>query len=198
MVWADFYVFCYVSRCVVVFNSAFLDVPTRKARVCVLPIIPAIPTDHSVQLTFLTRLELVNRHICGNNNSKCVVTLDLGLYKPVQQLIMSQVDLHNRWIVRPGELHTAFAMIRAIGIFIDGTGIPELWSVLYGDNTVSQIISGKKFRRAVEAHIRTLVALQDCYFQHFFKEHESLYCSVYNEVQELRARFNESGAQECL
>lgn len=76
--------------------------------------------------------------------------------------------------------------------------IPDLWSVLYGDNTVSQIISGKKFRRAVEAHIRTLVALQDCYFQYFFEEHESLNISVYNEVQELRARFNETGAQECL
>lgn len=96
------------------------------------------------------------------------MTLDLGLYKPVQQLIMSRVDLHHRWIVRPGELHTAFAMVRAIGIFIDGSGIPDLWSVLYGDNTINQIISGKKFRRAVEAHIRTLVGLQDCYFQYFF------------------------------
>lgn len=68
--------------------------------------------------------------------------------------------------------------------------------MLYGDNTVNQIISGKKFRRAVEAHIRTLVALQDCYFQYFFEQHESLYISVYNEVQELRARFNDTGAQE--
>ena len=53
--------------------------------------------------------------------------------------------------MRPAELHTAFAMIRKIGIFIDGSGIPDLWSVLYGDNKISQIISGKKFRYSVEA-----------------------------------------------
>lgn len=179
------------------FNSAFLEQPGSIARLCVLPIIPASPTDHSVQLTFLTQLELVTKHVCGNN-SKCVLTLDLGLYKPVQQLIMSRSDLHNRWIVRPGELHICFAMIRAIGVFIDGTGIPDLWTALYGDNTVSQIIAGKKFRRALEAHTRTLVALQDCYFQYFFESHVNLYDGIYEKVQELKAKFNGASAQGHL
>ncbi|KAF2897476.1 hypothetical protein ILUMI_08698 [Ignelater luminosus] len=60
---------------------------------------------------------------------------------------MSRVDLRHRWIVRPGELHTAFAMIRGIGCFVGGTEIPDLWSVLYGDNTVSQIISAPELQR---------------------------------------------------
>ena len=104
---------------------------------------------------------------------------------------MSRVDLHHRWIVRPSELHTAFPMIRVIGIFIYGSGIPDLWSVFFGNNSISQIILGKKFRRSVGAYIRTQVALQNCYFQHFFEKHKSLYISVYKEV----ARFNGTGTQ---
>ena len=149
-------------------NIALLDVPKRKARICVLPIVPTSTTHHSVQLTFFTKFKLVTKYISGKNNCKCVLTLDLNLYKPVQKLIISRVDLHHRWIERPCELHTVFAMMPVIGIFIDGTEIPYLWLVLYGDNTISQIFSSKKSRRSVEAHICTLVALQNCCFQHFF------------------------------
>jgi len=149
------------------FNSVIQERQHQLTRVCVLPILPSSPTDHSVQLTFLTHLERLTKHICGDA-SKCVVTLDLGLYKPVQQLLMSRADHSGRWVLRPGDLHISFAFIRAIGSFVDGTGIPELWSLMYSDSTVNSIIAGKNFRRALEAHLRTLAILQQCYFAAFF------------------------------
>ena len=72
---------------------------------------------------------------------------------------MSQKCLQGRFILRPGELHICMALLRAIGKFIDGSGIPEMWEVWYSDNTVQQIIMGKHIRRSIEAHKRTLVAV---------------------------------------
>ena len=107
--------------------------------VCLLPIIHVSRTDRSVQMTFLTRLERVAKHVCGVT-SNCVVTRDTGLYRPVQQLIMSRSVMDDRWILRPGELHMAFVVLIAIGLFIDGTGIGDVWSILYSEQhlTTSQ------------------------------------------------------------
>ena len=95
--------------------------PIKVTRISVLPIIPHSPTIQTVQLEFLQQVEQVTHQLSGTS-TKFVLTLDLGLYKPVQQLIMSRPELQNRWIIRPGELHIFFAAIRAIGSFIDGTG----------------------------------------------------------------------------
>src|SRR5208282_5737698 len=55
------------------FNSA-LEEPTQQlTRVCVLPLISASPTDHSVQRKFLNEVERLTKHICGQT-AKCVVT----------------------------------------------------------------------------------------------------------------------------
>ena len=128
------------------FNSAIQEPAqtVRGTRVCVLPLISSSPTDRAVQLKFLTQLESLTKHVCGQA-TKCIVTVDMGLYKPIQQLLISRADLGGRWILRPGELHTAFAFIRAVGCFVDGTGIPDLWSSVYSDSTVSSILAGKNF-----------------------------------------------------
>ena len=179
------------------FNSAIQNQPHQLTRVCVLPIIPTSPTDRTVQVTFFTQLESLTKRISGNN-AKCIITLDMGLYKPVQQLIMSQADFRGRWIIRPGELHISFAIIRAIGCFIDGTGIPELWSLLYSEATINSILSGKNFRRSLKAHVRMLVALQKCYFATFFKHHQQLHDYIQCKVQNLCDKFHESTACNAL
>jgi len=94
---------------------------------------------------------------------------------------MSQPDLKNRWVIRPGELHIFFAAIRVIGSFIDGTGITDLWSVLYSDSTINQILKGKNFRRAVEAHTRTLITIQTFYLEAFFLKHENLRKDIFQK-----------------
>lgn len=171
-------------------TSCTADLPlASKTTIGLLPIIPASPTDRSVQLTFLNQLERVNQYISGPN-SKCIVTLDVGLYQPVQQLIMSRLDLQNRWILRPGELHIAFAILRAIGVFIDGTGIPEIWEVLYGENTIHKILHGKHFRRSLEAHTRMLVALQNFYFKLFFEKHSEVYEIISRKVKSLNLKLD--------
>lgn len=41
--------------------------------------------------------------------------------------------------------------------------------------------------------MRSLVPLQDCYYQYFFDEHEGLCNSVYNKMQELQSECNNTG-----
>jgi len=100
--------------------------------------------------------------------------------------------------LRPGELHIFFAGLRAVGCFIDGTGIPDLWSVLYSDSTVQQILTGKRFRRALEAHTRTLIALENSHLEAFFAHHENQRNIVLEKVQNLRKEFLEGDVNAAL
>ena len=51
---------------------------------------------------------------------KTVISLDMGLYKPVKQLQMSRKDMDNI-ILRPGELHFVMAQLRCIEAYIEIT-----------------------------------------------------------------------------
>ena len=77
------------------FNSMLQGRPQSLACVCLLPIPHVSRTDRSVQMTFLTRLERIAKNVCGVT-SNCVVTLDIGVYRPVQQLVMSRSDMDDR------------------------------------------------------------------------------------------------------
>jgi hypothetical protein len=54
---------------------------------------------------------------------KTVITVDLGLYRPMQQLPMTLKE--STYILLPGDLHIIMAQLRAIGCFIEMSGIPE-------------------------------------------------------------------------
>ena len=141
-------------------------------RVCVLPLIPASPTDKSTQLTFMRRLEPINTSVMGSD-TKVVVTMDMALYKPIKQLQMAKADCQSRWLLKPGELHVIIAQMRTIGAYIKRSGIPELWVEcgLYGSATTSQILDGKHIRRAVEAHITTASSLHSLLLAEFIAHH---------------------------
>ena len=142
--------------------QSLVNKPMKKMRVCVLPLIDSSPTTASTQLTCMERLERVTTAIAGSD-SKTVVTFDIGLYKPVCHLAMAKPDLSKNWVLRPGELHTIMAMLRAIGTFVDVTGLERTLGDLYGDAVMSQILAGKHVRRGIEAHTTLLLALCKCY-----------------------------------
>lgn len=106
---------------------------------------------------------------------KTVITLDLGLYRPAKQLQMHRNDL-DHIILRPGELHMVMALLRAIGSFVEGSGIDQVWieAGIYGAVTVKQILEGRHVKRGVEAHITTLLALFQLYTDAFLAEYPDL------------------------
>ena len=68
-------------------------------------------------------------------------SLDLDLHEKVYLLVHSCKDLHNRYVIRLGELHIFFAMVGAIWAYIEGSGIDQSWvmSRWFSGNTMHQV-----------------------------------------------------------
>jgi len=129
---------------------------------------------------------------------KTVISLDMGLYQPAKKLQMSRQDL-NHLILRPGELHIVMAQLRAIGAFIENSGLDLCWleSDLYGPATVKQIIGGDHVKRGETAHLITVQALFEIYQEDFFKQHPDLYAIVEQASKELDAACKDC-SKKCL
>lgn len=100
---------------------------------------------------------------------------------------MAKLDLSKNWVLRPGELHTIMAMIRAIGKFVDGTGLEYTLCDLYGDAVMSQILVGKDMRQGIEEHITLLIGLCNCYTNLFFTHHEDIKDKFDRDIKKLIA-----------
>ena len=94
-----------------------------------------------------------------------MITLDLDLYERAVK-IRATTGNKETWVLRLGELHIMFALLKALGKYIEGSGIDDIWieSGLYGPAVMRQIFSGKHFKRGIEAHVVNLIALISLYF----------------------------------
>lgn len=128
----------------------------------------------STLLTILMQAQAINTKVMGSGH-KTIISLDMGLYQPAKKLQMSRNDL-NHLILRPGELHIVMAQLRALGSFIEGSGIDLCWveSDLYGPTTVKQILEGKHVKRGEAAHMVSLQALFILYQKAFLSQQDPL------------------------
>ena len=117
------------------YNSLISD-PMPVTRVGTPPLIPTPAHEWSTLLTVLMMAQNIKTKVVGTTR-KTVISLDLGLYQPAKKLQMARQDL-NHIILRPGELHIVMAQLRAIGAFIEDSGLDMCWvdSELYGPSTV--------------------------------------------------------------
>jgi len=76
------------------------------------PLIAAPAHEWPTLLTILKQAQGISAKVVGEEH-KTVITLDMGLYKPAKQLQMARDDC-SHMILRPGELHTVMAELRAI------------------------------------------------------------------------------------
>ena len=154
-------------------NSLVVENNHRKTKVAVFPILNMSPTDRSVQLTVIKQFQKVKELLQGKGK-KTVITVDLGLYRPMQQLQMSRNDTET--ILLPGDLHIIMAQLRAIGTFIDLSGIPELWIEcdMFGERVAKGILEGKRIRRSLDAHVTTLCVFFSSLIEVFFTEHPDI------------------------
>ena len=65
----------------------------------------------------------------------------------------------------PGASHTSICALRCLRRTIKGSWLDDAW--LYSRLTVSQILIGNHYNRAIEAHEVTLQALFDLWFETF-------------------------------
>ena len=150
------------SECIPTWNAynSLITTAGTKTNVAVIPpLIRHSPTSWPGLYTALKRAQNISVMVVGEDKPT-VVTLDLQLYEKAQKL-MSKEDMTGKFVLRIGELHTIFSALKAIGRYIECSGIDQLWveAGMYSPTTVRQIIEGKHLYRAMEAHMVTLITL---------------------------------------
>ena len=99
---------------------------------------------------------------------KTIVVLDLDLYAKAYKLVNSRDDLRNKYILCLGELHIVFAQIRAIGTFIDSSGIDDAWMAsewFDSESLLRQVKERCNMKRALAANEATLLAVNTMILQ---------------------------------
>ena len=84
-----------------------------------------------------------------------VVTFDQPLYWKATEIILdSPPDNHLKSIVLLlGGFHTFMNLLGAIGTLMDGTGLKDILGVVYGENSVTHMMTGKSVQRAFRGHL---------------------------------------------
>ena len=114
-----------------------------------LPIIDLNPSDESciyfVLLFVISRAKKLNVHTPS-------ITFDQPLWIKFKFDIIHAENLPI--VCRPGGFHTLMGFLGSIGTLMKATGLEDLLSEVYAENSVVHMISGKAIARAIRAHFR--------------------------------------------
>ena len=118
-----------------------------------------------------------------------MVSLDMGLYKPAQKMLLEKKTELSNIVLRPGELNIVNEMLRTVGCYIDNSGIDTAWlhADLYGQTTIKQILDGNHVKRGVKAHTVTLPSLFATNMEAFSKHN----AEVFNDCKSEFGKFIE-------
>ena len=174
------------------FNSLSATEKVSKTNRGVIgPLIHSPPTGPQTLYTALCLAQKINVSVVRIHR-RTVITPDLDLYERAVK-IRENTGHRNSLVLRMGELHIMFALLRSLGRYIEGSGLDDIWieKGLYGPAVIGQIFGGKHLKRGVEAHMVNLLVLSGLYYDALAKENPqmenlvtSLHERLYKAVQE--------------
>ena len=107
-------------------NSLVRDIDLSITNVFTIPLIPGPASSYSTIYTALMKAQGITTWTCSTS-SRTIVSLDLDLCEKVHQLVNTNDTLRVQFILCLGELHIVFAQIRAIGNFLNSSGVEDAW-----------------------------------------------------------------------
>ena len=124
----------------------------------VAPLLRTPPTDYSTLYTALMLAQGISAVVVGPER-KTLITLDLDLYNRALQIQESVCN--TNWILQAGTLHIVFAALHSLGKTIDGSGIDTcaIESGTYTSAALRGIFGGKAYKRGIEYHVTTCLAI---------------------------------------
>ena len=136
-----------------------------------MSLIPGPATSYDTIYTALKRVQGISNWT-HSETEKTIISLDLDVCEKVYLLVHGCEDLCNRYIIRLGELHFVFAMVRAIETYIEGSGIDQFWVKLgwFSENTMHQVLSCSRMKIALYAQENTLVTIYILYLRGLITE----------------------------
>lgn len=133
------------------------ECPYKQSKIVFLPFIHAPPTQYD---TVLTSLLEASERSSAHGQKTCIVTYDQPLYLKARDIVEnSKHPQLNSVVVRLGGFHLLMSFMGAIGAIMAGSGLKELLTTIYAENSVDRILNGHAYSRAVRAHILTNYAL---------------------------------------
>ena len=101
--------------------NSVMGQPLPLTLVSTPPLIAAPAHEFFTLLTVLKQVHRISTVILGEG--KTVVSLDMGLYKPAQKMLMAKKTELSNIVLRPAELNIVIAILRTVGCYIDISGI---------------------------------------------------------------------------
>ena len=121
-----------------------------KASIKFLPMIDMNPSDMScVYSTMMYVCEEAKRQGCTP-----ILTFDQPLWWKALMIQSNEPEgsVLKNMILRLGTFHMQMSFLGCIGYLMGGSGLQEALEVVYGANTVTHMLSGKAYSRAVREH----------------------------------------------
>ncbi|XP_031335335.1 uncharacterized protein LOC116165167 isoform X2 [Photinus pyralis] len=152
------------------------------------PFINSPPSDYNTIYTAL--LSSVEKSKSLNQQST-IVTFDQPLYLKAREVIASrQGDPELQHVIlRLGGFHLLMSFMGAVGFIMEGSGLSELFNLIYAAVSTEKLLTGHAYARAVRAHMlahRTLasIILETIDFSASFQSEieQILYCSDRSEI----------------
>lgn len=137
--------------------------PYQRSRILCLPFINAPPSDYD---TIFTALLCAAKKCESLQQQTCFVTFDQPLYIKARDIIASNFDPALTNIIPIlGGFHMVMSFVGAIGYIMAGSGLKQLMSVIYAEQSVEKMLSGHAYSRAVRAHILCHLAVTKIIWQ---------------------------------
>lgn len=122
-----------------------------KSSIIFLPMIDLNPND-------LTCIYSTLNFVCDHAkkyNTTPVITFDQPLWWKAYTMIKNEPEdsLLRSIVLRLGGFHTEMSYLGCVGHLMSGSGLQELLQVVYAQNSVEHMLSGKALARAVRGHL---------------------------------------------
>ncbi|CAH1118147.1 unnamed protein product [Phaedon cochleariae] len=134
--------------------------PTSK--ILCLPFLNYPPTLYD---TIYTSLLTASKKCVELGQQSCFVTFDQPLYVKAKDIVSSDDSDLKNVIVRLGGFHLLMSFMGCIGVIMAGSGLRDLLSIIFAENSLDKILSGHAYARAVRAHMLVHMVLSFYIFQ---------------------------------
>ena len=121
-----------------------------KSAIVFLPMIDMDPSNPTCVYSTLCYIS----DLAKKNNITPILTFDQPLWYKAMMIVESQPSFSplKSFVLRLGGLHTQMSFLGSIGHLMTGSGLQELFELVYAENTVKHMLSGKAIARAIRAH----------------------------------------------
>lgn len=173
------------------FNSLMFKDNSKVQTVSYLTTINESPTNPAVVRETMVRSQKAAAEL---GEEYIEVTYDLGIAKIAFQIQSSEKPRFDNLFIHMGGFHTMSSFFKAIGKFIDGSGICEVLvdAGLLASGSINGLISGKHFNRCRRLYPLLALVIQNLHFESFLEKKEvTLTTKIREQLQNFISSRNE-------